>query len=204
MSAQPENIMPSRLTLDDQIWDPHAGVEGWRPIVSLARVGDTVVIAVENDPKPLQVPAQVPVHVLRRMGPLGLVAERADAHDESASGADERLSCCYGDLAGLTAAHVEHSYGSVRSNGPAVPHPERLDGWYTGDLGEVPDSEAGVEAQRALQVARAAAMARMLDKHNARGPVVDEADSNDAVAEVEDRLPGWYGGDLSALIGSGN
>lgn len=196
MTVRTETVPASWLTLHDQIWDPHPGAEGWRAVVSLAREGDDhLLVGLKSDPKPLRVACCSAVRVLRDHAEADAEEIEAEAYHEAVEASGERLSGSFsGDLAALTAAAAEHAARTrvTMNSEPGTHHPKHLHGWHAGDLAPIPEAEA----------ARALAMARTAHRHACRCAVEDEQASNEAVEAVEDRMTGWYGGDLEAIIGA--
>lgn len=204
MTVRTQTILPTALTLDDHIWDPHEGVLAWVPIVALVRAGDVVEITLACDAAPLRVAVDQPIQVHRHVGPLTPDADEAQFPPDAPTASPEQLAELYaGDIAALreaAQAHRERAKARPGGETPATAALRPLVAMYGGDLELVMEAIAGVAPDQVLAAARHAAMAQAFSEHVTPKPVEDEGASNEANESVEERMDGWYGGDISALL----
>lgn len=202
MTVNTVAVLPGALTLDDQVYDPHTGFRDWAAIVCLMRDGDDVVITLASDPTPLRVPAHLPMQVHRRPSPSE--ADVAEFHPDAEVADAAHLSGMYaGDLAALAqAARARRESGvpAVEPETPAAAALRPLVAMYGGDLELVMEAIAGVAPDQVLAAARHAALAQSGANHVTPKPVEDDQVGAVTAAEVEERLGGWYAGDLAALL----
>ncbi|MGB7980548.1 MAG: hypothetical protein WCF36_07120 [Candidatus Nanopelagicales bacterium] len=192
MDTHLDTVFPLQLTLEDLIYDDHDGQQHWSQVVGLAADGDAVMVVCEGDPEPLRLPVSRPVRVRRRDA-----SEHAGAPGQ---GEDVDFVADYypGDLDSAMAAHAQPQLTPVRSRpGLSEPH---YDGVYGGDLDHVIAALGGKskDADRVALEARAAAFLRRM-----LAPEVEDVDE-DAAAEdndsVNERMAGWYAGDLGSIM----
>jgi hypothetical protein len=204
MTVRTENILPTSLCLDDHIGNPHEGGITWVPIVGLSRDGDHVLIMLAGEDRPLQVSTCCPVQVRRHVGPLTPEADEAQFPPDAPTASPGQLAQLYvGDLDALRQAAREHSadtQATPQSETPAAAALRPLVAMYGGDLELVLEAIAGVAPDQVLAAARHAAMVQSLGHHVTPKPVEDEQASNEANLMVEERLGGWYAGDIEALL----
>jgi hypothetical protein len=163
-----------------------------------------VVITMAGDERPLRVSTCCPVQVRRRVGPLTSEADEAQFPPDAPTASSAQLAQLYvGDIEALRQAARDH-----RADNRVTPHAETpaaaalrpLVAMYGGDLELVLEAIAGVAPDQVLAAARKAAMTESLAHHVTPRPVEDEQASNDANQMVEERMVGWYAGDIEALL----
>ncbi len=192
MDTHLDTVFPLQLTLEDLIYDTHEGQHHWLNIVGLAAAGDAVMVVCEGDAEPLRLPVSRPVRVRRR--------DASEHAGTPAHGEDADFVADYypGDLDSAKAAHAQPQLTPVRSGpGPSEPH---YDGVYGGDLDHVIAALGGrsKEGDRAALEARAAAFLRRM-----HAPDIDEVDEDAAADDnesVNERMAGWYAGDLGSIM----
>lgn len=204
MIVRTVNILPTALSLDDHVWDPREGVAAWVPIVALSRNGGFVEVTLECDPEPLRLPARSPIQVHRHVEPTRFGDDDAPGQPEVAGEVTDDLAQLYvGDLSALreaARAHRARVAAQPSAETPATAALRPLVSMYGGDLELVLEAIAGVAPDEVLTAARKAAMSLASSRHGTAGPVLDEQATNEANQSVEDRLGGWYPGDLGALL----
>ncbi|MGV1005033.1 MAG: hypothetical protein ACOYEV_09765 [Candidatus Nanopelagicales bacterium] len=210
------SVFPLRLNLGDLLYDPH--LEHWLPVVALRLTESAVLVSLGDDPDPVALPQGRLVKVRRA------AEDTEEIHDEIYQ------TWYAGDLAAVSAAHAAHSRiveptverpaaapyaaselntetpevaaGALLDKGPhPVPpmtdFPDQLTGWYAGDLDAVLIEHAATRAE--VEARRQAHMsAKSTSTPRPKGSNQDEV--FEASDEVEERMGGWYGGDLDFII----
>lgn len=208
------NVFPVRLNLDDLLYDVRAS--RWLPLVAL-RLTDTAVLAtLQDNPEPLALPKGRLVQVRR------VVVEEPEVPS------DEIYRTWYGgDLAAAAAAHAERNQAPVRAPasagsdpyahaelssetpevaagdlaGPAptpmAETPDPITGWYAGDLDAVLIEHAATRAE--IEARRQAHMSQK-STSRPRPKGSDQTEVFQASDEVEERMGGWFGGDLDFIV----
>jgi len=190
MDTHLESVFPTQLTLEDLIWDDHDGHHSWCRVVGLAADGEFVIATCEGDGAPVRLPVSRPVRVRHRAAEPLAEADREAAEDDIISG------YYAGDVESAVAAAAQPRPTPVRSvTTAAEPH---YDGVYGGDLDHIVDALGTTPADRDARDRRAAAYRRRA-ADAAKTAEVDDAAAADANESVDERMAGWYAGDIDAL-----
>jgi hypothetical protein len=186
---------PLLLTLEDSIWDDRTDAPGWVRIVGLALDGDHVQVTLDGSPgRVLRLPAVVPIHVLRAT-PVG----------EEGAVDDQMASWYAGDVDSVGAAMTAHAQPAPPVPGPgrAVPafarDPE-LVGIYGGDLDHVMDAVGAASPDARARTLRDEVTRRSLAEAAAHPPARPETADPDAEEAQDERMAGYYGGDLGSVL----
>jgi hypothetical protein len=186
---------PLELTLEDSIWDERLDVPGWARVVGLALDGDHVRVTLD-DPEGtvVRLPGIIPIRVKRT----------AAVGEEGA--VDDQMAAWYaGDVDSVGAAMTAHAQPVAPAPDPgrAVPafarDPE-LVGIYGGDLDHVMDAVGAASHDARARTLRDEVTRRNLAEAAAHPPARPEAADAEAEDSQDERMAGYYGGDLGSVL----
>lgn len=181
------SVFPARLSLGDLVFDPHEGVDAWLPIVALTLEAEHVVVRLGSDPEPVALPVGRLVKVHRAPEELG-----------DTPVAEENVDNVYaGDIVAARAAVAARQHAATTAaipSGDGRPADPYKSAWYPGDLDSVmgKGAEEAGERRRAVMSEKSTSAPRR--KVSDQDEVMKESD------EVEERMGGWYAGDLDFII----
>lgn len=186
----PRSVFPARLGLGDLLFDPHEGFDAWLPIVALALEAEHVVVHLGSDPEPVALP----------VGRLVKVQRASEEELEVAPGVEvsaDKSNFYAGDIvAARTAARQHTATTPPTPTGDGRPADPYKSAWYPGDLDSVMgqsegSAQAGERRRQAMSEKSKSAPRRKVSDQD---EVMKESD------EVEERMGGWYAGDLDFII----
>jgi hypothetical protein len=196
MTDHVDRIPPVQLTLEDSLRITVEGREQWAPVLGLVRTGDIVVATCAGLDTALALSATVPVVVLRS--------------DQSAYGDDgevyEAMSGWYaGDVSEVGKAVSEHTRTDGEARAPSARRPSNfqrdpsLVGIYGGDLDHIMDAMGAAPADEDARSRRAQVQRTLAEAAAARAahaPQPGEPETDEITEAVEERMAGWYAGDV--------
>jgi len=190
MNVEVDRIPALHLCLADMVFDDHAGLQRWVPIVGLTLDAEHVLVMCEGDEQALRVPAGALVAVRR--------PEHPGQHDDDVH---DRMSGWYpGDVDSASAAVAAHSQQPQQAATDSLPYPNsHYEGLYGGDLDHVVDAVGGTPDAE-TRGRRDAATRRHLTAANQDPDASADAAGEDDEGELLGRMGDGYVGDVRHIV----
>ncbi len=191
MNVEVDRIPALHLCLADMVFDDHAGLQRWVPIVGLTLDSEHVLVMCDGDEQPLRIPAG------------SLVAVRRPQHPGQHSDEDlhDRMSGWYpGDVDSASAAVAAHSQAPQQAAAGSLPYPNsHYEGLYGGDLDHVVDAVGGTPDAE-TRGRRDAATRRHLTAAIQGSDASSDPAGEDEDSELLGRMGDGYVGDVRHLV----
>lgn len=192
MNVEVDRIPALHLCLADLVFDDHAGLQRWVPIVGLTLDTDHVLVMCQGDEQALRIPAGALVAV-RRPELVGPHGDDSDLND--------RMSGWYpGDVDSASAAVAAHSQQSPQPPAGSLPYPNsHYEGLYGGDLDHVVDAVGGTPDAE-TRGRRDAATRRHLTQSTPQAEPAQDDSAEDDDGELLGRMGDGYIGDVRHIF----